>query len=81
MTEIPTYYLLQDVIETFFGKIRSRCGFNNNPNVDQFKGAYRTLLANLETISSDKSNCRIVEALDSDSPHTEERIFVFYLSK
>lgn len=80
MTEIPTYYLLQDVIETFFGKIRSRCGFNNNPNVDQFKGAYRMLLANLEIISSNKSNCRIVEALDSDLPDTPFYSNVYFIS-
>lgn len=33
---IPTYYLLQDVVEIFFAKIRAFGGYNNNPNVHQF---------------------------------------------
>lgn len=80
MSEIPTYYLLQDVIEMFFGKIRSRCGFNNNPNMDQFKGAYRKLLANLEIASSNKSNCRAIETLDSDLPENPFYSNVYFVS-
>lgn len=33
---LPTYHLSQDKLELFFGKIRSCCGHNNNPNADQF---------------------------------------------
>lgn len=43
---IPTFYLNQDAVETFFGKIRSLGGFNDNPNVVQFQAAYRKLLGN-----------------------------------
>lgn len=57
--EFPTYYLLQDVIEMFFGKIRSCCGFNNNPNIHQFKGAYRKVQCNLNIRPSAIGNCRI----------------------
>lgn len=80
MTEIPTYYLLQDVIEMFFGKIRSCCGYNNNPNVDQFKGAYRKLLANLEIKSSNFANCRAIETLDSDLPENPYYSNIYFIS-
>lgn len=43
LTSIATYNMLQDVIEMFFGRIRACGGFNNNPNVHQFKGIYISL--------------------------------------
>lgn len=55
---IPTYYLLQDPLEIFFGKIRSRGGFNDNPNVLQFRAAYRKLLAYNGIMISRGSNCQ-----------------------
>lgn len=58
---LPTYFILQDVIEMFFGKIRACCGFNNNPNVHQFKGAYRKLQTNLKLQPSTHGNCRYFE--------------------
>lgn len=39
-----TYKLSQDHLELFFSVIRARGGFNNNPNVRQFRGAYKRLL-------------------------------------
>lgn len=54
---IPTYYINQDAVEIFFGKIRSLGGFNDNPNVEQFRAAYRKLLANDSIIVSRKGNC------------------------
>lgn len=65
LDSVSTYYLLQDVIEIFFGKIRACGGYNHNPNVHQFKGAYRKLLSNFKVISSVFSNCRV---FDSDLP-------------
>lgn len=62
---LPTYYLLQDDIEMFFGRIRSCCGYNSNPNVNQFKGAYRKVQHNMKIDISQHSNCRI---FDSDLP-------------
>ncbi|XP_031632405.1 uncharacterized protein LOC116346474, partial [Contarinia nasturtii] len=62
-----TYNLLQDVIEMFFGRIRACGGFNNNPNIQQFKGAYRKLQSNIKIDLSEKSNCR---AFDLDLPET-----------
>lgn len=39
-----TYKLSQDHLELFFSAIRARGGFNNNPNVRQFRGAFKRLL-------------------------------------
>lgn len=55
---IPTYNLLQDVLEMMFGRIRACGGFNNNPNVQQFKGAYRKIQLNMRMDLSPYSNCR-----------------------
>lgn len=61
VTEIPTYNLLQDFIEMLFGRIRSCGGYNNNPNVHQFKGAFRKIQANMQLDLSVESNCRIFD--------------------
>jgi hypothetical protein len=52
-----TYKLCQDFLETFFGAIRSREGFNSNPNCLQFKTAYRQLLVKHEIKELDNGNC------------------------
>lgn len=77
LNTLPTYYLLQDIIEMFFGKIRSCCGFNNNPNVHQFKGAYRKIQANLTIKCSEQGNCRI---FDHDLPSNIFYSNVFFVS-
>lgn len=38
LKSMPTYNLLQDVLEMLFARIRACGGYNNNPNVNQFKG-------------------------------------------
>lgn len=58
MSSIKTYYLLQDPLEIFFGKIRSRGGYNDNPNVSQFTAAYRKMLVNNKVFTSHEANCR-----------------------
>lgn len=77
MNMLPTYYLLQDVIEMFFGKIRGCCGFNNNPSVHQFKGAYRKLQTNIRISSSERGNCRI---FDSDLPDNANYSNIYFVS-
>lgn len=52
-----TFKLSQDYIETFFSAIRSRGGFNNNPNAKQFESAYKRLLIRHEIKAFDTSNC------------------------
>lgn len=57
MTYLLTYKLSQDFLETFFSAIRSRGGFNNNPNVLQVKSAYKRLLIRHEIKQFDTGNC------------------------
>lgn len=47
----------QDHLETLFSVIRSRGGFNNNPNCAQFTTAFKRLLIRNELASSLNSNC------------------------
>lgn len=54
-----TYKLNQDHLETFFSALRSRGGFNNNPNAKQFENAYKRLLVRHEIVASEKGNCLI----------------------
>ncbi|EFN74744.1 THAP domain-containing protein 9, partial [Camponotus floridanus] len=64
---ILTYKFSQDYLEIFFSKIRSRHGYNNNPNVLQFKYAMRQILLRNEIKGSPNSNCL---HLDSDPTGT-----------
>lgn len=57
MTYISTYRLSQDHLELFFGVIRKHGGYNNNPNVLQFRAAYKKTLNHLELRSSFTGNC------------------------
>lgn len=54
---LSTYRLSQDHLELFFGCLRSHGGHNNKPNVNQFKAAYKKILANLELRDSFSGNC------------------------
>lgn len=52
-----THKLSQDHVENFFGCIRGRGGFNNNPTAAQFMASYRRLLIQTEVKSSNSGNC------------------------
>lgn len=52
-----TYRFSQDHVELFFAQIRRRHGWNNNPNVFQFKYAMRHLLVKNSISASVKANC------------------------
>lgn len=54
---IPTYYLNQDAVEMFFGKVRSRGFLDDNPDVVRFQAAYRKLLGIDSILQSTKGNC------------------------
>ena len=45
---ILTYKLSQDHLELFFGAVRSKGGYNNNPTARQFEAAYKRLLVHSE---------------------------------
>lgn len=77
LTSIPTYYLQQDHIEMFFGKIRACGGFNNNPNVNQFKGAYRKIQGNCTVLPSKNGNCR---AFDENLPENLHYSDIYHVS-
>lgn len=57
MTYILTHKMSQDHAETFFGGVRGRGGFNNNPTAAQFTAAYKRLLVHTEVSSSSAGNC------------------------
>lgn len=46
----------QDHLELFFGAIRGKGGFNNNPTARQFEGAYKRLLIHTEITGPDTGN-------------------------
>lgn len=52
-----TYKFSQDHLELFFGCVRSRCGFNDNPTVTQFIAAYKRLLLHHEIQAGETGNC------------------------
>jgi len=54
-----TFKLNQDHLETFFSALRSRGGFNNNPNAQQFEAAYKRLMIRHEIYASERGNCLI----------------------
>ena len=61
---VLAYKISQDHIETLFSKIRSKGGFDNNPDVLQFKSALRALLVKTDITPSLRANCL---ELDADS--------------
>lgn len=67
MSFLLSYKLSQDYIEVFFSAIRSRGGFNNNPNVVQFRSAYKRLLVRHEIGGSTYGNCTILDNADTEN--------------
>ena len=57
-----TYKVSQDHIELLFCCIRDRGGFNNNPNVVQFKAAMRQILIKNSIIVTSAGNCLSFES-------------------
>lgn len=66
MKYLRSYAMSQDHLELFFGKIRAKNGHNDNPNIIQFKGAYRKLLSNVEIKPPESSNCMVLDSFDTD---------------
>lgn len=77
LKSIATYNLLQDSIEIFLRRIRACCGFNNNPNMDQFRGAYRKLVANMKIVLSGRGNYRV---FDYNLPDTMNYSDIYFIS-
>lgn len=53
---ILTYRISQDHLELFFGAIRSRGGYNNNPTARQFEGSFKRLLVHSQISGPDSGN-------------------------
>lgn len=51
-----SYKLNQGHLEVFFSALRSRAGFNNNPNAIQFQSAYKLLLVRHQVDGSTYGN-------------------------
>ena len=54
---VMTYKFSQDHIELLFNKIQRHCGWNNNPDVLQFKYALRQMLIRNSIKPSNTGNC------------------------
>ena len=54
-----TYKIGQDVLELLFNCIRGKLGFNNNPDVNQFKYAMRKIVLRVSLMPSKNGNCII----------------------
>lgn len=76
MEYLLTYKMNQDPLETFFSSIRSRGGWNNNPNAYQFEAAYRMLLIHNEVSASHRGNISIddIQILSISSATKQESI-------
>jgi len=57
MSFLLSYKLSQDHVEIFFNAVRSRGGFNNNPNAVQFWSVYKRLLVRHDISGSIYGNC------------------------
>lgn len=57
LSYISTYRISQDHLELFFWLIRKHGGYNNNPNILQFRAAYKKILNHVELRSSFTGNC------------------------
>lgn len=55
------YKFSQDHLETFFSAVRSRGGFNDNPNVSEFKSAYKRILVKTEIKTTKSANCMTLD--------------------
>ena len=73
---VLTYRFSQDQLEMFFSKIRSRMGWNNNPNALQFKWALRALLQKNQVTASQRANCSVVEEskLAEEADHIDNKV-------
>lgn len=57
LSHLALFYHSQDLLESFFSRVRALLGCNDNPNLQEFKGAIRKLLFFNEVSSSVFANC------------------------
>jgi len=61
MSYLLSYKLTHDHFEVFFSALKSRGGFNNNPNAIQIKSAYKRLLVRHQVSGSEYGNCSTID--------------------
>lgn len=72
---LPFYKISQDHLELFFSAVRSRGGYNNNPNAVQFKAAYKRLLIRAEIRDHGIGNCIPLEQISIlNCPSTDDPV-------
>lgn len=54
---LPTFKFSQDHLESFFGRIRSGPGNNDNPTVFEFNSLFKKIIVCNEIACSEKANC------------------------
>lgn len=54
---LETFKFSQDHLESFFGRIRSLCGSDDNPTIEQFTAAFKKIVICSEIQSSEYANC------------------------
>ena len=74
-----TNRLNQDCVENMFSIIRGKGGNRDNPNAEQFRGAFRSIIVQQLLVPSSSSNCqvdldKVLLDISSLSKRTDERI-------
>lgn len=54
---LPNFKFSQDHLESFFGRIRSSPGDNDNPTVLEFVSAFNKIIVCIEIVSPESANC------------------------
>lgn len=67
---LPTYKFSQDPVEILFGKVRGLGGYNDNPSCEEFKAAFRKLLAFSAVMYSRFSSCKMSENDVPSNPYS-----------
>lgn len=76
LENLPLFYNSQDLLESFFSRIRALLGANDNPTAQEFKASIRKLLFYNEITSSVFANCEDnLNILTVSSAKTESNTF------
>ena len=62
MEHLIMYKLSQDVIEIFFGLLRSKLGYNKNPTAYQLEITYKNVLSIKKISTLNNGNCHLDDA-------------------
>lgn len=60
---VPVHKICQDHLELFFGAIRAHGGHNGNPTTQQFRAAFKKVVAQIELSDTSTGNCLSLESI------------------